>query len=84
MKLAKDYGERIALLVTDVILPGTNGKDLALELRRLFPKIKTLFMSGYTSDVITEEGVIDEGIDFIHKPFTMPDLVSKVCEILQR
>ncbi|OQX85656.1 MAG: hypothetical protein B6D63_01815 [Candidatus Latescibacteria bacterium 4484_7] len=84
LKLAKDYGERIALLVTDVILPGTNGKDLALELRRLFPKIKTLFMSGYTSDVITEEGVIDEGIDFIHKPFTMPDLVSKVCEILQR
>ncbi|MEJ2638296.1 MAG: PAS domain S-box protein [Desulfosarcinaceae bacterium] len=72
----------IHLLITDVIMPGMNGRDLAKQLSALYPGIKTLFMSGYTANVIAHRGVLEEGVHFIQKPFSMKDLGLKIREIL--
>ena len=69
---------RIDLLMTDVVMPGMNGRDLAERLRRDLPDLKTLFMSGYTADVIARRGVLDQGVHFVQKPFTLRDLAVKV------
>jgi PAS domain S-box-containing protein len=71
------------LLLTDVIMPGMNGRQLASEAIRRRSQLKVLFMSGYTDDVIAKHGVLDDGIPFIHKPFTVQSLVSKVRYALQ-
>jgi signal transduction histidine kinase/PAS domain-containing protein/CheY-like chemotaxis protein len=82
LALAKEHADEIHLLVTDVVMPGMNGLELATELQTLFPGIKRLFMSGYTADVIAHHGVLDEGLQFIHKPFSLPALGAKVREVL--
>ena len=61
-------------------LPEMNGRDLALQLDRGQPGIKALYMSGYTADVIARHGVLDEGVHFIQKPFSMEDLAVMVRE----
>jgi CheY-like chemotaxis protein len=82
VKLAGEYLEEIHLLFTDVVMPGMNGRDLAIQLRTIYPNIKTLFMSGYTSNVIAHRGVLEKGMQFIHKPISMKDLGMKIREIL--
>src|SRR5665647_1196444 len=84
MVLVKTYTQNIDLLVTDVIMPGMNGRDLSRQLLTLYPDIKTLFMSGYTADVIAHQGILNEGVHFIHKPFSSNDLAEKVREALRR
>jgi len=64
--------------VTDVIMPGMNGRDLAERIREFAPHTRVLFMSGYTADVIAKRGVLDEGVCFIQKPFTLDGLAGKV------
>ncbi len=81
--LAKEYVGKIHLLITDVVMPGMNGRDLASQLKSTTPDIKTLFMSGYTSDIIAHRGILDEGVDFIKKPFSIRDLAAKVREVLE-
>ncbi|MBA4392892.1 MAG: hypothetical protein C0407_05000 [Desulfobacca sp.] len=73
----------IHLLLTDVVMPGMNGRDLAERLEGLQPGLKTLFMSGYTDNAIVHHGILDEGIAFIQKPFTPEDLVRKMQEVLK-
>ena len=68
--------------MTDVVMPGMNGRDLARQLIELYPDIKLLFMSGYTANVIAHQGVLDEGVAFIQKPFSMADLAEKVRGVL--
>jgi two-component system, cell cycle sensor histidine kinase and response regulator CckA len=80
--LAEQYSHEIQLLITDVVMPEMNGRDLAGRLQSLCPSIKTLYMSGYTADVIAHRGVLDEGVNFIQKPFSMKDLAVKVREAL--
>ncbi len=80
--LAEEYGGEIPLLITDVIMPKMNGCDLAQRLQAVYPNLSCLFMSGYTSDVITSRGVLGEGVHFIQKPFTMQGLAAKVREAL--
>ena len=63
-------------------MPEMNGRDLARNLLSLYPSMKRFFMSGYTADVIANNGVLDEGLQFIHKPFSLPDLAAKVREVL--
>ena len=75
-------GERIDLLITDVIMPGMNGKELSEEIRRHCPAMACLYMSGYSPDVISRHGILDEGIHFIQKPFTLQTLTSTVRSIL--
>ncbi len=74
----------VDLLVTDVVMPKMNGKQVADELRRLHPRIKVLFISGYTDDAIVHHGVIDPGIAFLQKPFLSFTLARKVREILDK
>lgn len=82
IRLASEYSGKIQLLLTDVIMPGMNGGSLAEKLFALYPRLKCLFMSGYTADVIAHHGVLIEGVHFIQKPFTMKELATKVRETL--
>jgi len=81
-RLARENADKIHLLITDVIMPEMNGRDLAHKLLSDNAHLKTLFMSGYTSNIIAHHGVLDEGMHFIQKPFSMKDLASKVRETL--
>ena len=82
MKLAGKKTEEIHLLITDVIMPGMNGRELAERLRAVFPEMKCLFISGYTADFIAQRGVLGEGTCFIQKPFSKKNLSFKVREAL--
>jgi len=82
--LAREHAGEIHLLLTDVIMPEMNGRDLAKQLLSLYPSIKRLFMSGYTADVIAHHGVLDEGVHFLQKPFTLGSLRRKVREALDK
>ena len=82
IRLVAEYVGEIHLLLTDVVMPEMNGRDLAKELASLCPHIKALFMSGYTSNVIAHHGVLDDSVNFIQKPFTSQDLATKVREVL--
>ena len=84
MYLAKKHAGKISLLVTDVVMPKMNGRDMADQIRIIYPNIKTLFMSGYTSNVFDKIGGIKENEKFIQKPFTRQDLASKVRALLDR
>lgn len=75
--------ESIDLLVTDVIMPDMNGKNLYEKLLKDCPALKVIYMSGYTDDVIVHHGVLDDGVQFIQKPFMTHSLVSKVKDILR-
>ena len=82
IRLAGEYAGQIQLLITDVVMPEMNGRDLATRILSLYPDLKRLFMSGYTADVIAHHGVLDEGVNFLQKPFSMENLSAKVREAL--
>ena len=82
LRLVDQYSENIDLLLTDIILPGMNGRELANELRKRYEDLKVLYMSGYTANVIVHRGVLDEDINFIAKPFSADDLAAKVKKVL--
>ena len=84
LALVLDLGQRIDLLITDLVMPEMNGKELALKIAEMFPEIRILFASGYTDNHIVHSGSLDEGIDFIHKPFSVKDLARRIREILDR
>ncbi len=83
MQLARDNAGKMHLLLSDVLMPEMNGRDLARNLLTLYPGLKQLFMSGYTADVIASQGILDEGVNFIQKPFSTTELVDKVREVLE-
>ena len=82
LRLAKAHDGDISLLITDVIMPGMDGRALTEKLQSLYPGIRCLYMSGYTADVIAQSGVLDPGIHFIQKPFNQRDLALKIREVL--
>jgi signal transduction histidine kinase/CheY-like chemotaxis protein/PAS domain-containing protein len=82
LRLAQENAGKIALLLTDVIMPEMNGRDLAQELLSHDPHLKRLFMSGFTADVIASQGAIDREVHFIQKPFSVNSLSAKVREVL--
>lgn len=82
IKLAREYNGAIQLLMTDVIMPEMNGRDLAKNILVLYPDIKRLFMSGYTADVIAHHGVLEDGVHFLQKPFNMNAMSEKIREVL--
>jgi PAS domain S-box-containing protein len=82
LALAERYEGTIHLLLTDVVMPKMNGEELRRRLSALRPGIKTVYMSGYTSDVIAHHGVLSPGTHFIPKPFTAADLAEKVRHAL--
>ncbi|MDZ7685369.1 MAG: response regulator [Gammaproteobacteria bacterium] len=82
LQTADQYRGQLDLLVTDVVMPGMNGRDLAASLVDRYPGLRVLFMSGYTADVIAHRGVLDASATFIQKPFARDALAAKVREAL--
>ena len=71
------------IVVTDVVMPEMNGIELEKNIRKLKPELKCLFISGYTDATIVHHGVLDEGVCFLQKPFSLHDLGTKVKEALK-
>jgi PAS domain S-box-containing protein len=82
LDLAKSSQGEIHLLLTDVVMPGMNGRDLANQLKNTHPNLQVTYMSGYTADVIAHHGVLDDGVNFIQKPFSRTDLSIRIREVL--
>jgi two-component system, cell cycle sensor histidine kinase and response regulator CckA len=82
LELARSHEARIDLLITDVVMPGMSGRDLADQVQTLLPGIKVLYLSGYTDDAIVRHGVLEPGVAFLQKPFTADTLARKVREVL--
>jgi polar amino acid transport system substrate-binding protein len=80
--LAKEHPGPIHLLISDVIMPEMNGRELSEKLMLLRPDMKVLFLSGYTADIISSEGVVEDEIHFLQKPFSFQTLTAKVREVL--
>ena len=84
IELAREHAGEIHLLMTDVVMPEMNGRDLAENFCPSIRRLKRLFMSGYTADVIAHHGVLDEGVHFIQKPFSARDLAARVRAVLDQ
>jgi signal transduction histidine kinase/ActR/RegA family two-component response regulator len=82
ISLAREHPGPIQLMISDVVMPSMNGKQLSEKLRDLRPEMKTLFVSGYTADIISDNGVIEEGVHFLQKPFSIEALTAKVRDVL--
>lgn len=76
------YPGKIDLLITDVVMPEMNGRELSDQLQYAKPGLQCLYMSGYTEDAIAHHGVFDEGVHFIHKPFSRTEFSYRVSEAL--
>lgn len=82
LQAAEGHGKPVDLLLTDVVMPGMSGKELSVELGRRKLVVRTLYMSGYTDDAIVSHGVLEPGIAFIYKPFSLEALSVKLREVL--
>jgi PAS domain S-box-containing protein len=82
LKIAASHAGPIHMLVTDVVMPGMSGRELAKHLGQTHPQTKVLYLSGYTEDAIVHQGVLDSGTAFLQKPFTLQMLSRKVREVL--
>jgi PAS domain S-box-containing protein len=83
LRLAREYDGDIDLLLTDVVMPGMNGRDLAEQIIGIRPDLKCLYMYGYAVDVIAHKGILEEGVHFIAKPFSLYDLAGRVRTVLE-
>ena len=84
IRLAREHASHVHLLMTDVIMPEMNGRELAANLQASYPHLQLLFMSGYTASVIAHHGVLDPDVCFIQKPFSMHDLAATVRKALDQ
>jgi signal transduction histidine kinase/CheY-like chemotaxis protein len=82
LSLLRDYRDPIHLVITDIVMPGMTGRQLASEMERIRPGVRILFMSGYTRSELGQEGVLDEGLHFLQKPFTPEALAQRVRAVL--
>ena len=82
LRLMAEHHAEVALLITDVVMPGMSGRDLAERLTAEHPGLRCLYMSGYTADAIAQEGILEKGVNFLSKPVTRDQLVKTVRDIL--
>jgi CheY-like chemotaxis protein len=82
--IAKDHKGKIDLLLTDVVMPGMNGRELADRLVEFHPETKVLFTSGYTDDAIVRHGIMTDRMAFIGKPYSISSLAKKIREVLEK
>jgi two-component system cell cycle sensor histidine kinase/response regulator CckA len=80
---AQGFDGEICMMLTDVIMPGMNGKELAQRMGQLRPQTKVVFMSGYTDRIMSRDGVLDESVEYLQKPFTADQLGDTVRRVLQ-
>ena len=83
LKMVDRHPGDIHLLLTDVVMPGMDGRQLSKRISAVKPGVKVLFMSGYTADVIAQRGVLEQNTAFIGKPFKRDDLARKVRDVLE-
>lgn len=83
IQLAQDFQDRIDLLITDVVMPEMNGKELFHTLKIIRPELKVLYISGYTVNIIAYHGVLKDGIIFLQKPFSRSELAVKVRQVIE-
>ncbi|HZD04905.1 MAG TPA: response regulator, partial [Longimicrobiales bacterium] len=84
LQYLSDATRKIDLLLTDAVLPGIGGRELADRARAKLPDLPVLFMSGYATPVLTQQGILRPDIDLLEKPFTAASLVRKVRDVLDR
>jgi two-component system cell cycle sensor histidine kinase/response regulator CckA len=77
------YKAIVKLLLTDVVLPGQNGRDLANDLRAICPNLRTIFISGYPENAVTRHGILQDGMFYLPKPFSLQSLTRKVRQVLE-
>ncbi len=82
LQIVQGHQGKIDLLLTDVIMPGMNGRELAGHITELLPEIRVLYMSGYTENAVGQDGMLDAGINLLQKPFSLPVLKDRVREVL--
>jgi len=82
--IARRREDPIHLLITDVVMPQIDGRELARQISEIHPGVRVLFMSGYTHDIIARRGVLKKGLHLIEKPFTVNELLQKVREVLDK
>jgi len=82
LSVCREYKEPIQLLLTDVMMPKMSGRDLAKQFGQYHPETKVLYMSGYTDNAIAHYGVLEEGGEYLQKPFAVDALLRKVGEVL--
>ena len=82
LELIKKKDLKPDILVTDVIMPGMRGPELARQVQKILPGIKVLYASGYTDNHIVKDGLLEPGINFLQKPFTAKDIVDKINQVL--
>jgi PAS domain S-box-containing protein len=83
-KISHSEKEAIDVLLTDVVMPGADGKQLAESIKSRRPEIKIIYMSGYTDDIIVHHGVLTSGVEFLQKPLSPDDVVKKIRDVLDR
>lgn len=84
LHLCRDYKEPIHLILTDVVMPEMSGRRLLEQMKEIHPEAKALYMSGYTDNVILHHGILEKGVEFLQKPFTLESLTRKVREVLDK
>jgi PAS domain S-box-containing protein len=84
LALAERHGHTVRVLLTDVILPEMNGRDLAARVAQRCPDVRTVFMSGYAAGIVSERGVLEPGLSFVQKPFSVRDLAEALARALER
>jgi CheY-like chemotaxis protein len=82
MRVFRQHGEHVQLLLTDVVLPGTNGRDLARDLQLLHPGLRTMFISGYPDNEVTQRGLEEPRVFYLPKPYSAESLMQKVRQVL--
>ena len=82
--LCQEYNKQVDLLVSDIMLPGAlNGKEASVEIQKIFPDIKVIFMSGYTENIIAHEGILDKDVIFLQKPFEINNFLETIRRVLE-
>ena len=82
IEASKRHGERIDLLLSDVVMPGMNGPEMAARIQKDLPQLRVVFMSGYSEQVLAHEGQVDASFAYLQKPFTLKTLTQKLAKVL--
>jgi two-component system, cell cycle sensor histidine kinase and response regulator CckA len=84
IEVSRRHDGPIDLLLTDVVMPGMNGREMAERIHEILPRLQVVFMSGYTEHALTYEGKVDPKFEYLQKPFTLKTLTQKLAKVLQK